>query len=316
MSSRFNVVSLFAGCGGSSLGYQMAGGKCLLAVEWDSKAVETYRLNFPQTKIYHGDIADLSVEECLILMGLKSKKLDILDGSPPCQGFSTAGKRILEDPRNSLFKEYIRLLWGLQPKVFVMENVSGMLKGKMKWVFAEIMKELKASGYQVKCRLMNAKYYGVPQDRKRVIFIGVRNDLRREPSYPNPQTRAITVREAIGHLPIGSKEKHEPQVIEAWYGSQPGVSLRKTNRFVGSFQSVRLDPGKPSPTQIKSHLNWHYAIPRYLTIQETALLQGFPMGFSWIGAVGKNKEQIGNSVPPPLMKAIAEHIRDNLLGTQ
>ncbi len=171
------VVSLFAGCGGSSLGYSMAGFRELLAVEWDGHAVETFKLNFPGVPVWQGDIAELSVEECLRLTGLKPGELDVLDGSPPCQGFSTAGKRKMDDGRNQLFQEYVRLLRGLQPKVLVMENVSGMVKGKMKLIFVEILKELKASGYKVSARLMNAMYFGVPQSRERMIFIGVREDL-------------------------------------------------------------------------------------------------------------------------------------------
>ncbi len=171
------VVSLFAGCGGSSLGYSMAGYRELLAVEWDDHAVETFRLNFPDVPVYHGDIGKLSVEECLRLAGVTPGELDVLDGSPPCQGFSTAGRRRMDDGRNQLFKEYVRLLRGLRPKVLVMENVSGMVKGKMKLIFVEILRELKASGYHVEARLMNAMYFGVPQSRERMIFIGVREDL-------------------------------------------------------------------------------------------------------------------------------------------
>lgn len=171
------VISLFAGCGGSSLGYSMAGYRELLAVEWDDHAVETFKLNFPDVPVWHGDIAQLSVEECLRIAGLRPGELDVLDGSPPCQGFSTAGKRKMDDGRNQLFREYVRLLRGLKPKVFVMENVSGMVKGKMKLIFADIMRELKASGYHVSARLMNAMYFGVPQSRQRMIFIGVREDL-------------------------------------------------------------------------------------------------------------------------------------------
>jgi len=171
------VVSLFAGCGGSSLGYSMAGFRELLAVEWDEHAVETFKANFPDVPVWQGDIAELTVEECLRLIGLQPGELDVLDGSPPCQGFSTAGRRKMDDGRNQLFQEYVRLLRGLRPKVLVMENVSGMVKGKMKLIFVEILKELKASGYKVSARLMNAMYFGVPQSRERMIFIGVREDL-------------------------------------------------------------------------------------------------------------------------------------------
>jgi len=171
------VISLFAGCGGSSLGYSMAGYRELLAVEWDDHAVATFMLNFPDVPVYHGDIAKLSVDECLRLAGIGPGELDVLDGSPPCQGFSTAGKRKMDDGRNQLFREYVRLLRGLQPKVLVMENVSGMVKGKMKLIFVDILKDLKSSGYHVSARLMNAMYYGVPQSRQRMIFVGVREDL-------------------------------------------------------------------------------------------------------------------------------------------
>lgn len=170
------VISTFAGCGGSSLGYSMAGYRELLAVEWDDKAVATFRLNFPDVLVYHGDIRKLTAEECLKLVGLKTGELDLLDSSPPCQGFSSAGKRQMDDIRNQLSFEFIRLLRGIKPKVFVMENVSGLVKGKMKLIFAEIMRELKASGYQVRCKLLNAMYFHVPQSRQRLIWIGVRND--------------------------------------------------------------------------------------------------------------------------------------------
>ena len=150
------VVSLFAGCGGSSLGYSMAGYRELLAVEWDDHAVETFKANFPDVPVFHGDIAKLPVEEALRITGLKPMELDVLDGSPPCQGFSTAGKRKMDDGRNQLSREYIRLLRGLQPKVLIMENVSGKVKGKMQLIFVEILKELKASGYHVSAQLMNA----------------------------------------------------------------------------------------------------------------------------------------------------------------
>ena len=307
------VVSLFAGCGGSSLGYSMAGFRELLAVEQDDNAVETFKLNFPEVPVYHGDIAKLSVDQVFEMTGLKEGQLDILDGSPPCQGFSTAGKRVLEDDRNQLFREYVRLLQGLQPRVFVMENVSGMVKGKMKLIFAEIMRELKASGYKVSARLMNAMYFNVPQSRQRMIFVGVRDDLGGVPSFPKVQGRPFTVREAIGHLAIGSQGNHEPQIIAAWKKSKPGQSLRKAVRFVGSFQSVRLDPDKPSNTQIKSHLNWHYAIPRQLSKTEAQLIGSCPENFSFAGVKSNWKERIGNLVPPLFMKAIAEHIKQEIL---
>lgn len=199
-NGALTVVSTFSGCGGSSLGYRIVGYKPRLAVEWDDHAVATYRLNYPDTPLYHGDIGELSVSSCLDLAGLQPGKLDVLDGSPPCQGFSTAGRRQLDDPRNNLFREYVRLLRGLQPRAFVMENVSGMVKGKMLLVFAEDMRELRSCGYQVSCRLLDAKWFRVPQSRQRVIFIGMRNDLNVQPTHPRAERKPFTVADACPWL--------------------------------------------------------------------------------------------------------------------
>lgn len=307
------VISTFAGCGGSSLGYSMAGYNELLAVEWEENAVAQLRANFPKLPVFHGDIGTLSVDDVLARCKLKPGELDVFDGSPPCQGFSTAGKRNLEDQRNQLFREYARLLIGLRPKVFVMENVSGMVIG-MKLIFADTIRTLKGAGYGVSARLMNTMYFGVPQQRARMIFIGVREDLGVAPSHPRAQQRQVPVRSAIGHLPAGEPGKHETQVIDAWRRSAPNQSLRKVSQHVGSFQSVRLDPDRPSPTQIKAHLNWHYAVPRHLTIEEAALIASFPPEYQWVGSKTDAKERIGNSVPPLFMRAIARHVRTEILG--
>ena len=288
----------------------MAGFRELLAVEWDIKAAATFKENFPAVPVFQDDIGKLTINEALSLMGLKQGELDVLDGSPPCQGFSTAGKRVLDDSRNALFQQYARLLEGLKPKVLIMENVSGLVKGKMKLIFAEIMRALKASGYKVRCQLLNAMHYQVPQSRQRLIFIGVREDLKIEPSFPKGQTRLISVREAIGHLPVGEAGKHQKQVLDAWIKCKPGLSLREIDMHVGSYQSVRLNPKKPSRVQIAMHRNWHWLKPRLLTILETGIIGSFPEQFKF----GKGGfAQIGNSVPPLFMRAIASHVKAILL---
>lgn len=200
MKKPFTVVSTFAGCGGSSTGYEMAGGKVLLAVEWDVNAVECYRANHPSTVVHHGDIAALSDEEALRLAGIAPGELDIFDGSPPCQGFSSVGKREFSDSRNSLFRQFVRLLRAFKPRAFVMENVKGMVMGTMKLIFADAMRELKASGYRVSCRLLDAKWFGVPQLRERLIFIGVRDDIGIEPSHPKAMTRPISLKDVLPSL--------------------------------------------------------------------------------------------------------------------
>ena len=196
-----SLVSLFAGCGGSSLGYKQAGFDIKLAVEWDTKAADVYRRNFDETPMFVGDIADLTSEEALEITGLQPGELDVLDGSPPCQGFSTAGHRKFSDSRNRLFEEYVRMIDVFRPKMLVMENVSGLRKGKMKLMFAEMTIALKEAGYKVSCRELNAWWYGVPQDRRRLIWVGVREDMDMEPGHPDPTVkRPVSVREALGIL--------------------------------------------------------------------------------------------------------------------
>jgi DNA (cytosine-5)-methyltransferase 1 len=315
----FTVVSTFAGCGGSSTGYVWAGGKVLLAVEWDNNAVEVYHLNHPHTPIYHGDIAKLSVDACLERTGLRPGELDILDGSPPCQGFSVSGKRQIDDPRNQLFREFVRLLAGLKPKVFVMENVAGLVKGKMKLVFAEVLTELRDAGYRVSARLMNTAYFGVPQSRPRLIFVGVRDDLGIEPSHPKAQTQPITVREAWE----GVLEEPAPYVSPKLRSFMHLVPAGEAGDAIFSkrsyFSTRRLTWDKPSPTITKSDTGTRCGIihpqgGRLITIAEMKRLQSFPDCYRFTGGYRRAAERIGNSVPPRFMQAVAEHIRDEILG--
>jgi DNA (cytosine-5)-methyltransferase 1 len=320
------VVSTFAGCGGSSLGYSMAGYKELLAVEWNDNAVETFKLNFPDVPVYHGDINKLTVEECLALAKLKPGELDVFDGSPPCQGFSTAGNRDFGDDRNQLFRQFVRLLKGIQPKVFVMENVSGMVKGKMKLIFAEILKELKGCGYNVKARLLNAKWFGVPQSRERMIFVGVRNGINVEPSHPNPSGWPVTVWQAIGHLP----DYKIPERGHDWTDESPNGKNTKTwGRVFMAKEGVKFAGQKrrghwnaPAGTLTTGGLmNAPYlraigAHPKYnrtFSQLEYRLLASFPEAFKFCGDLYEGYKRVGNCVPPLFMKAISEHIRSELI---
>ena len=189
----------------------------------------TYRANFPGTPICRGDITNLSVEECCRLAGIRPGQIDVLDGSPPCLGFSMLGSRDFADPRNRLYLDFVRLMRGLRPKTFVMENVSGLVKGKMKVVFVNCLKQLKASGYRVKARLLNTKYFHVPQDRKRLIFVGVREDLGIEPSHPRAQGVPQTVRQALGLGGEGGiKSDNQFRNRDPWRSlDQPCPSLTK-----------------------------------------------------------------------------------------
>ena len=307
------VVSTFAGGGGSSLGYSMAGFRELLAVEWDDNAVATFKRNFPGVPVYHGDIRKLTAAEVLDITGLRPGQLDVLDGSPPCQGFSVAGRRQLDDPRNQLFRDFVRLLRGIRPRTFVMENVSGMVRGNMKLLFAEIMQELKASGYVVKTRLLNAKWFGVPQNRERLIFVGVRRDLEIEPVHPGPEWLPVSVREALRGV-------HNTEA-----DLQPAM-LRKTMQIYRvlhglespkHFGLVQLKWNRPSNTIIRDAGNSttatiHPREKRRLTIKEVKRLGSFPDDFVLTGTYKQQWSIIGNSVPPLMMEAIARRIRSML----
>lgn len=305
------VISTFAGCGGSSLGYHMAGFRELLAVEWEQNAADTFRINFPHVSLYHGDIAKLSVAECLRLAGVAPGELDVFDGSPPCQGFSTAGKREIGDARNQLFREYCRLLQGLRPKAFVMENVSGMVKGDFKVVFAEILRTLKGCGYRVKARLLNAMFFGAPQSRERMIFVGIREDIGREPSHP-----------AAWSAPFGVTPDAEPDGVWLTAAQNASAHAHKAKQEAkgNGFGWSAIDQNRPCATLPKS-LSGSFSHPLWVTPRglrapsslELSRIGSFPHPFKFTSRDAQ-WTRIGNSVPPLLMRSIARHVR-TLIGS-
>jgi DNA (cytosine-5)-methyltransferase 1 len=270
------VASTFSGCGGSCLGYRMAGFRVVWANEFISAAQDSYNANkSPECYLDKRDIKTVEAEEILKQTGLKKGELDLFDGSPPCQAFSTAGKRHkgwgkdrqyengVAQKNEQLFDEYIRLVDGLQPRVFVAENVSGLVKGTAKGMFLEILAALKGCGYRVKCKVLDAQWLGVPQTRRRVIFIGVREDLNCEPVHPSPLSYRYSVRDA---LPWIQKARNDPRgqfpIQEA--AGTPCFTITISNRNHIEVEEVpplppsvakgnRLmqrtaDPDKPSPT--------------------------------------------------------------------
>lgn len=325
MSGQPTVISTFGGCGGSTLGYRMAGFRELLAVEWDQNAVDTFRLNFPDVPVFHGDIKALSSEQCMCLAGVEPRELDVFDGSPPCQGFSLIGKRDAGDPRNGLFREYVRLLDSLKPKVFVFENVRGLVCGRMKAVYLDILKALEGCGYKTVTEIKNAMYYGVPQSRERVIILGVRSDLDASPTLPRPSTMPPSAGDALVGvsndpsevsrlLADASKRAH----LCLWDKMEPGQSGDDVTGK-NHFSLHKLDPTRPSPTITKFEENtslggiMHWAERRKMTVAEMKRLSSFPDDFVFAGAASDAMARMGNCVPPKLMFAIASHIRREIL---
>lgn len=205
----FDAVSTFSGCGGSSLGYRMAGFRVLWANEFVEAARDTYRANAAPCTVLDGrDVRDVTGAEILAAIGKTRGELDLFDGSPPCASFSTAGKREkgwgkvktysdTEQRADDLFFEFARLVDEVQPRVFVAENVSGLVKGTAKGYFKLILARLRAAGYRVSARVLDASWLGVPQARQRLIFVGVREDLGVDPVHPRPLPYQYTVRDTL-----------------------------------------------------------------------------------------------------------------------
>ena len=208
----FTAASTFSGCGGSSLGYRMAGFRVAWASEFIPAAAETYRANAsPSTILDTRDIREVTAADVLAALGMEAGQLDLLDGSPPCASFSTAGKReagwgkvkAYSDTKqrtDDLFFEYARLLDGIRPRVFVAENVSGLVKGTAKGYFKLVLARLRECGYKVEARVLDASWLGVPQARQRLIFVGVRDDLGVSPAFPSPLPYQYNVRDALPEI--------------------------------------------------------------------------------------------------------------------
>jgi DNA (cytosine-5)-methyltransferase 1 len=359
----FYAVSTFSGCGGSSLGYQLAGFRVLWANEFIPAAQETYRANHPDSILDPRDIRQVKPQEVLAAIGLKAGELDLLDGSPPCASFSTAGKRqagwgkvkAYSDTKqrtDDLFFEFARLLQGIRPKVFVAENVSGLVKGTARGYFLEILAALKACGYRVRAKLLDAQWLGVPQTRQRLIFVGVREDLGLEAVFPQPLPYRYSVGEALpgfsGRVVTAGNERHtlagrrptrgpdqpaptivatEPafSVIDAeadisryaigreWDHLQPG---EKSGRY---RNLIRPDPATPCPTICQSHGNpstagvTHPMEKRKFTIAELKRLCAFPDDFVLTGTYAQQWERLGRAVPPVMTFHVARTVRDQIL---
>jgi len=210
------AISLFCGAGGCSLGFKQAGYSILYANDKDVAAVETYKKNFPETLCSHEDINNLDFNEVMTTVGLQSGELDILIGGPPCQGFSTAGTRFWDDPRNHLLKSYVRALKTINPKWFIMENVEGLLTSNNgKYVF-EAASAFTGLGYAIRIEKIYSQEYGVPQRRKRVLIVG--NQLGHDFEVPEPMLKMsgqifrnsdVTISHAISSLPSATSDKFQ-----------------------------------------------------------------------------------------------------------
>ena len=216
-----NILSLFSGCGGLDLGFERAGFNIPVANEFDPTIYETFKVNHPKTHLVEGDVRQITKENILPFV---NGNIDGIIGGPPCQSWSEAGSlKGIEDARGQLFFDYIRLLQELRPKFFLAENVSGMLADRHGVAVQNILNLFEQSGYDVSLNLVNAKDYGVAEERKRVFYIGFRKDLRIHFRFPKGSTtensKKLTLRDIIWDLqatavPSGPKNHHNPAAIK------------------------------------------------------------------------------------------------------
>lgn len=336
----FKVVSTFSGGGGSCLGYRMAGYEVVYANEFVEEAQKTYRANH-SAYLDTRDIRKVTPESIMQITGLQKGEIDLFDGSPPCCAFSTAGKRekgwgekrTYSDGKvqrvDDLFYEYARLVRGLQPKTFVAENVSGLVKGTAKGYFKRILAELKDCGYNVQARLLNAKWLGVPQTRDRLIFVGVRNDLNLQPVHPKPLDYMYTLGDALQGV-INDPDEIKYRIEEAEHYSfgkvlrkmpfNPKKTISGAEYMNGSyFNLIRQSMYEPCNTICQQNGqrgmsgNCHPCENRKFTIAELKRITSIPDDFVCTGDYQQQWERLARMVPPVMMKHIAETIAEEIL---
>jgi DNA (cytosine-5)-methyltransferase 1 len=307
-------VDLFSGAGGITCGLRTAGYQPKVSVEIIPIAADTHRRNFPESKHFCGDIHDFHPAEWLDQEQLESIRLVV--GGPPCQGFSVAGKRDPNDPRNRLFREFIRVVSEVRPWYVVMENVPGILTMQKGGVRQAIVEAFIEAGYSnVSVAVLEAASYGVPQIRARAIFIANRFGLPNP--FPKPlfsQASYRPIESAISDLPEQTPipeinhewTKHSKEFMERIAKVPPGGSLYPT--FYDAFK--RQYPGLPSMTIKENHggTHIHPSLNRCISAREMARLQSFPDSFIFEGAMKKAMWQIGNAVPPRLAEVIGQAI--------
>lgn len=370
------AIDLFAGAGGLSLGFEQAGFDVVAAVELDPIHAAVHKFNFPYCAVLPKSVTELSAAEIRKAAGLGNRRVDVVAGGAPCQGFSLIGQRALDDPRNSLVKDFVRLVVELDASYFVFENVKGLTVGKHKSFLGEIISEFESSGYkvQVPWQVLNASSYGVPQHRERLFLLGAKHGLAL-PKYPLPRTTPADAgqatldgpfgpncKDAIGDLPDAEKFAalldSDSVVTEQWavpsiYASELRCMRRKDWHFgyrrkwepkllTSSMRTFHTEisrrrysdtvPGTVEPISrffkldarglsntlragtdsargaFTSPRPIHYKYPRCITVREMARLHGFPDWFRFHETKWHGARQIGNSVPPPLARSIAEEI--------
>lgn len=316
--SNMTFVDCFCGAGGLSKGLEMSGIEGICGLDWFKEAGMTYERNFDHPFV-NGDITQKDVKQHfydVVEKQLHGRHLSVVAGGFPCQGFSMAGNRIVDDPRNSLYKELLEIVKHLQPDFVVCENVKGLRSMLGGMVEQKIISDFRNIGYNMNVTTLCAADYTVPQKRERVIFIG--NRLGKRNYHPKPiltPDEYVTTGQAIGDLMEHPEDKafnhvptkHTPEMQAKMMACPEGQSLYK-----GYSDAWKKCPWNEASCTIKENhggVNIHPKLPRVLTAREMARLQSFPDNFIFEGPKNKQLVQIGNAVPPLLGKAIGLAMR-------
>jgi DNA (cytosine-5-)-methyltransferase len=337
------IIDLFCGIGGLSLGFEQAGFEVCAAVDMWADAVKTYNHNRKEKVAKVISVEDFNEKELSSIIA--TEKITGIIGGPPCQGFSTVGKREIDDPRNKMYLEFYKAVKLVNPDFFVIENVKGMLTLNKGAFVKDLLKRFGEDGlgYTISYQLLNAADYGIPQNRYRVFYVGIKN---KKFVFPEPFDYKLTAKDGISDLEGATQEKYgsEPQNdfqramrgnIKKPLNQDYTTHTEKTISIIsqvpdgGNIRDLpeeiwhvrkynkafeRMGTFKPSNTIDTGHRNYfHYSEPRIPTVRESARIQSFPDSFEILGTRGSQYKQVGNAVPPMLSKIIAERIKTELL---
>ncbi len=341
-----NVLDLFCGCGGLSYGFEKAGFDIVLGIDNDKKALETFAFNHNNAKTLCGDLTQITADDIRKIIG--DTKIDVIIGGPPCQGMSLSGPRKFDDPRNSLYLSYIRLVNEISPEAVVLENVPGLASLFDGQIEENLLKRLSDLGYTVTKKILCAADYGVPQSRRRIIFVGMRD---KEYVFPKSSNVKVTCKDALSDLPpledtLGDSVQSyalPPQneyqklmrknscVVKNHIAAVHSEKVRKIISLVpdgGNYKDLpepykssrnfhiawtRFNSEKPAPTIDTGHRHhFHYKYNRVPTVRECARLQSFPDDFIFFGNKTEQFRQVGNAVPPLLAQAVAENLKERM----
>ena len=340
---KYNVIDLFCGAGGLSCGFERAGYNILLDIDNDKKALETFELNHNGAKSICGDITQVSYEKDIKPL-IGDASIDVIIGGPPCQGMSLSGPRKFDDPRNKLYLSYIRLVDEIRPRAFVIENVPGLVGLFGGQIKDSIIEKFTDMGYKIQHKILCSADYGVPQLRRRVVFVGYRDG---EFQYPLENENYVSCEMALSDLPplvdtLGAEEmpyatsaqndyqrimREKSDIVHNHVAANHSEKVQEIIALVpagGNYKDLpdeyrntrnfhvawtRFPDNRPAPTIDTGHRHhFHYKYNRVPTVRECARIQSFPDDFVFLGNKTQQFRQVGNAVPPLMAEVIARQI--------